>query len=111
MLSVGKLLTSLGNIRQNALFFLLILSIIGLFIIQLILMNAWVAIVIVLCVGAILWLNRGLFSFFVRSRGVLISTAFFPIQIMYYLYSLIAFGIGVVTHFFTTTFKVDQQHS
>jgi hypothetical protein len=58
----------------------------------------WLASTIILVAVLIAWLNRGLFIFFVQRRSVLIALAFYPIQIMYYLYSLAAFFVGCVLH-------------
>jgi glycosyltransferase involved in cell wall biosynthesis len=49
-------------------------------------------------VGAIVVLNRPLYAFFARRRGVCFALAVIPFQLLYYLYSLAAFALGVGHH-------------
>jgi len=54
----------------------------------------WLGGLIIALVIVIVWLNRELFSFFAKNRGVPVASSFFPLQILYYLYSLVSFFSG-----------------
>jgi glycosyltransferase involved in cell wall biosynthesis len=98
MLLGGQILTRLGMKSQSILFGVVIIGLLAAFGLQIFSGPLWLASTIILVAVLIAWLNRGLFIFFVQRRGVLIALAFYPIQIMYYLYSLAAFFVGSVLH-------------
>ena len=53
----------------------------------------------------ILLVNNQLYIFFIRKRGFVFALAALPLQLIYYLYSVIAFVIGGGIHFWNTSFK------
>jgi GT2 family glycosyltransferase len=53
-------------------------------------------------------LNRDLYMFFARKRGVVFALAALPLQLMYYLYSLTTFIVGSGIYFFQNGQKARQ---
>lgn len=51
-----------------------------------------------LCVAALLWANRRFYGFLVRRRGAWFALRAIPLHWLYYLYSVAAFGLGVLAH-------------
>lgn len=58
-----------------------------------------VALPVVLLSGSILFINRELYRFLAGKKGIVFAVAAFPLQLLYYLYSLASFGIGILLHF------------
>lgn len=53
-----------------------------------------------LSLGLILLLNRELYTFFTRERGLAFTLAVVPFHLLYYLYSVLAFAFGTCFHVF-----------
>lgn len=58
----------------------------------------WWAAASALWVAGIVGLNRRLYGFYARERGTLFAAAVVPMHILYFLYSGVAFGCGVLLH-------------
>jgi len=52
-----------------------------------------------LCAGALAWLNRDLYRFFLRKRGAWFMLAAIPWHWLYYLYNSLSFGLGTLQYF------------
>lgn len=48
--------------------------------------------------GSIFLINIDLFRFLANRKGIVFAAAAFPMQLLYYLYSLVSFGIGIFLH-------------
>lgn len=48
---------------------------------------------ILLCWATIIFLNRRLYLFFLKERGVIFAASAFPLQLLYYLYSSVTFAL------------------
>jgi len=46
----------------------------------------------------IVFLNRALYIFYARERGSLFAAAVIPMHVLYFLYSGLAFGCGLLLH-------------
>ncbi len=57
----------------------------------------WAAVSAALLAG-IVWLNRRMYAFYVRERCVPFTLAVIPMHVLYFLYSGVAFGLGVLCH-------------
>lgn len=55
--------------------------------------------------AGIVLINRRLYRFFYERRGLIFAMAAYPMQVLYYLYSLLAFMIGVIQHLWQVAFK------
>jgi glycosyltransferase involved in cell wall biosynthesis len=108
MLLAGQIMTRLAIEKQNILFAIVILCLLGSYCLQILPGPWWLSGFIVLLLVMIAWLNRGLFIFFAQRRTILIAVAFFPIQIMYYLYSLVAFIVGSVLYLINSRKHIHQ---
>lgn len=53
---------------------------------------------ILILVAVVLQLNRSLFMFFARQRGPAFAVCTISLQMLYYFYSAVAFGLGLVSH-------------
>lgn len=58
-----------------------------------------VALPVVFLSGSIFFINRDLYRFLAGKKGIVFVVAAFPLQLLYYLYSLASFGIGILLHF------------
>src|SRR5438105_2420601 len=82
-------------LRRNAVFNAMVVTfLIGLFGVPFLISNR-LGIVVSLGVGLIVMVNRRLYGFFMRHRGVGFASAILPFQLLYYLYSVAAFALGV----------------
>ena len=55
--------------------------------------NLWLLVLIPLFFACILVLNRKLYAFFARQKGLIFTTLVFPMQLLYYLYSGVTFTL------------------
>lgn len=62
--------------------------------------SGWWSVWICLPLFAIIALNYRFYGFFVRSRSFTFTMFVLPLHVLYYLYSVLAYGIGVASHFF-----------
>lgn len=60
--------------------------------------SGWWSVYICLPLFAIIILNLRFYSFFIRRRSVTFTMFVLPLHVLYYLYSVLAYGIGVVSH-------------
>lgn len=58
----------------------------------------WLAAPLLLAVALIVLLNYRFYAFFARKRGVMFALAVVPLHLLYYLYSVLAFVLGVGLH-------------
>jgi hypothetical protein len=58
---------------------------------------AWLGALAATLVAFVAW-NREFYRFFVGARGVVFAARVVPLHVLYYLYSIAAFGIGVARH-------------
>ncbi|MCP4358099.1 MAG: glycosyltransferase family 2 protein [Chloroflexi bacterium] len=59
----------------------------------------WLALPLLLSLAVLILLNRNLYQFFWRERGWAFATAVVPLQILYYLYSTLAFIVSIFIHY------------
>jgi glycosyltransferase involved in cell wall biosynthesis len=64
----------------------------------LVLLPVVISLPIVLLSGSILLLNLDLYRFLADRKGIVFAIASFPLQLLYYFYSLVSFGIGILLH-------------
>ena len=57
----------------------------------------WLAAFALALLGFVVW-NRDFYRFFARHRGVVFAARVVPLHVLYYLYSILAFGIGMARH-------------
>ena len=69
----------------------------------------WTLIVIAVCVGLVVYLNRGLYGFFARHRSRIFALRVLPLHLLYYLYSLGAFGWLWLARLFSQARHVPSQ--
>jgi cellulose synthase/poly-beta-1,6-N-acetylglucosamine synthase-like glycosyltransferase len=62
---------------------------------------AWLAAVLAVGFGTIVFLNREFYRFFGRLRGVLFAAAVIPFHLLYYLYSVVGLALGLLATFAT----------
>lgn len=60
--------------------------------------SGWWSVYICLPLFAIIFLNRKFYWFFIRRRSVTFTMFVVPLHVLYYLYSVFAYGIGVFSH-------------
>lgn len=81
-------------LRRNAVFNAMVATFLtGMFAVPF-LISTRLGIVVALGVGVLVMLNRGQYEFFMRQRGVGFALAAMPFHLLYYLYSVAAFGLG-----------------
>ena len=64
-------------------------------------MGAWLGLACMLLL-AIVAVNRRFYAFFSRERGLAFAVRVVPLHVLYYLYSGVALGIGVLRHVWKT---------
>jgi glycosyltransferase involved in cell wall biosynthesis len=57
----------------------------------------WLAALVVALLAFVAW-NRDFYRFFARQRGIVFAARVVPLHVLYYLYSVLAFGIGLARH-------------
>lgn len=62
----------------------------------------WLMAPLLLAVALILLLNHQFYAFFARKRGAMFALAVVPFHLLYYLYSVLAFVLGVGLHLYST---------
>ena len=67
--------------------------------------SIWTLVFVLLISVLIVVMNRSLFQFFFRHRGAGFALTALPYQVLYYLYSLFAFGIAFLQHAFRRGIK------
>ncbi len=107
----GQGLSNMGRWRQNGLFGIMILCLIAMYAILIFTGPLWLGGLIIALVIVIVWFNRELFSFFAKNRGVPVASSFLPLQILYYLYSLVSFFIGGINYLIHSRQKERQPSS
>ncbi|MEM9346232.1 MAG: glycosyltransferase family 2 protein [Planctomycetota bacterium] len=60
--------------------------------------SGWWSVYICLPLFAIILLNLRFYRFFVKNRSLTFTMFVVPLHVMYYLYSILAYGIGMYTH-------------
>ncbi len=60
---------------------------------------AWLAAVLAIGFGTIVFLNREFYRFFGRLRGALFAAAVIPFHLLYYLYSVVGLALGLLAAF------------
>ena len=58
---------------------------------------AWLAALALALLAFVAW-NRDFYRFFVRERGIVFAARVVPLHVLYYLYSVVAVGIGLARH-------------
>lgn len=58
----------------------------------------WMAVLVGGLLLLIVLLNRDFYTFFARRRGVAFAVAVFPFHLLYYLYSVVSFAVGIGVH-------------
>ena len=58
---------------------------------------AWLAALLAALCAFVVW-NRDFYRFFARHRGAWFAARVVPLHVAYYLYSVLAFGIGTARH-------------
>lgn len=101
----GILIPSRNNKYKSVLFALIIVGFIFGFGALLAGSSIWLAVSSLLLLSIILVLNKRLFGFFTRKRGLFFAAAAIPFQLTYYLYSMAAFVIGGGIYFWNTRLK------
>lgn len=108
-LFVGLLLLPLFARRPGALqmaVYGLLLGLIGVMTAyQLVQMPVYLTVAILGISAVIGIINVRLYRFFFERRGPVFSLAAYPLQLLYYLYSLLAFGIGLALHTWRSAFR------
>lgn len=104
----GQSMSYLGLRLQNGLFGLMILCLIAMYGNLIFSGPLWLAGLIIALAIVIAWYNRGLFAFFAVNRSLPVAVSFFPIQILYYLYSLASFVLGGMIYLARSRQKVHQ---
>lgn len=60
--------------------------------------SGWWSVYICLPLFAIIFLNYQFYWFFIRRRSFTFTMFVLPLHVLYYLYSVLAYGIGMITH-------------
>jgi hypothetical protein len=69
----------------------------------------WSLLVIVACIGLVVFLNRGLYGFFARHRSRIFAIRVLPLHLLYYLYSLGTFAWLWLAQLFSQARHVPSQ--
>lgn len=69
----------------------------------------WTLLLIALCVGLVVFLNRGLYGFFARHRSRIFAIRVLPLHLLYYLYSLGTFAWLWLARLFSQARHVPSQ--
>ncbi len=107
-LPVGMMLSpQLPNTRRwNYIFFAAtVLGFMAAFVLLLLSLPLEVAALLILILFGIVLLNHRFYTFFARKRGFMFALAVVPFQLLYYLYSVSGFALGVGLHFWNTSLK------
>jgi glycosyltransferase involved in cell wall biosynthesis len=62
--------------------------------------NSWTLWLTIVLAGLLIWLNFDLYRFFARKRGILFALSVIPLHWLYYIYNAIAFGCGLMLHWY-----------
>ena len=94
----GKFLPVNSIVLRHILFGVVVISLLIGFVLLFISYPLWTVLPVLLIVFLIFWMNRHYYIFFARIRGPIFALAVLPFQLLYYLYSIIAFGAGYSIH-------------
>ena len=95
----GPWLTRRSQFWREAVFSLMMIAILAIMVQVITTYPFWLAVLIVSLLGIFILFNRKFYAFFKEKRGMMFAIAVVPFHMLYFLYSMVAFGMGTFIYY------------
>ena len=111
VLIAGPWLTRRGQFWRRALFSLMIIAF-GVVVLQIVTaFPFWLTALVFFFLGIFILFNRKFYTFFREKRGTMFAIAVIPFHMLYFLYSMAAFGLGTLLYYRNARLPTEQIRS
>jgi hypothetical protein len=83
-----------GVLQSRLVFGIVLLGLVAALILTLLALPGWLGGLLLASAGVIVWVNRPLYAFFRRTRGITFAAAVIPFQLLYYFYSVLSLVVA-----------------
>jgi len=95
----GPWLTLRSQLWRNVVFSLMMIAILTIILQVIVSCPLWLTALLFFLLGIFIFFNREFYAFFRRKRGMMFAVAVIPLHMLYFLYSMVAFALGVLIYY------------